>query len=81
MGVKSKPTANCLADCRANLNIQPSTGANVGKNHQALVIPAQLFINTLFSQGSVLPHSQADVFSFLKVKTKKLPFINGYRQT
>lgn len=47
MRVKSKPTQNCLTGYSANLNTQPSIIANVEKNHQALAIPAQLFINTL----------------------------------
>lgn len=47
MRVKSKPTQNCLTGYSANLNTQPPIIANVEKNHQALAIPAQLFINTL----------------------------------
>lgn len=50
IGVRSKPTQNLLAGYRANLNTQTSTGANVEKNHQALITLAQLFINTFLAK-------------------------------
>lgn len=35
---------------------------------------------TVYRHASVLAHSHAVVYSYLEVKTKKLPFINAYRQ-
>lgn len=80
IGVRSKPTQNLLAGYRANLNTQTSTGANVEKNHQALITLAQLFINTFLAKIQFQLILMLMSIVIWKLKKKKIPFINAYRQ-